>query len=78
MKGPCQALFVQGSPKTFFCLLPNQNEKNYSCGTKGRIELKQGSKFELVHGLNVYKKKKYQFGPSKDPDRPFLCNNPLE
>ena len=48
MKGPCQALFVQGSPKTFLCLLPNQNEKNYSCGTKGRIELKQGSKFEFI------------------------------
>ena len=56
MKGPCQALFVQESPKTFFFLSLNQNEKKYSCGTNGQIELKQGSKFKFVHGLNVYKK----------------------
>ena len=56
---------------------PNQNELEFFCGTKHQIELKQGSKFEFVHGLNVYKKN-YQFGPSKDPDIPFLCNGPLE
>ena len=51
-------------------------KKNYSFGTKGGIELKPGSKFEFVHCLKVYRKN--QFGPSKDPGKPFLCNGPLE
>ena len=38
LKGPCQALFVQGSPKTFFCITQPWKKK-YSFGTKGRIEL---------------------------------------
>ena len=55
MKEPYQALFVQGSPKNFFFLSPNSNEKNYYFGTKGRKELKDGSKLEFVHGLKIYK-----------------------
>merc|ERR1711954_502032 len=37
MKGTCWGLFVQGSPKTFFFLLPSQNEKNTSLAAKGAL-----------------------------------------
>ena len=77
MKGPCRGLFVQGSPKTFFFLLPSQNEKKYSCGTKCWIKLKQGSKFEFVHGLNVYKKKRIiNFDHQKTLIGPFCAAVP--
>ena len=51
--------------------------KKYSSGTKDWIILKRGSRFKFVHRLKVYKKDD-QFGPSKDPGRPFLFNSSLD
>ena len=42
-------------------------KKKYSFGTEDWIELKPSSKFEFVHCLNVYIKKRYQFEPTMDP-----------
>ena len=50
-----------------FCMGPPKFPTFYGLTQMKIIELKQGSKFEFVHGLNVYKKY-YQ----------FLCNGPLE
>ena len=77
MKDPLRALVVQGYQKTVFFFSPNQNEKENSCGTKGWIELKQCSKFEFVHGLNVYKKwninSNHQRILAADLHKTFLC-----
>ena len=70
LKGPCRALYVQGSPKIIFFLLSNQNKTYYSFGIKYWIDPQPGSKLEFVHCLNVYKR--------NNPSRPFFRNSPLE
>ena len=67
MKEPCQAHFVQGSPKLSSFYRLTKKEKKIFSWSKGPIELKQGSRFEFVHCLDVYMKNKYQFGPLMDP-----------
>ena len=53
--------------------LPPKFSNAYSSGTESRIDLKLGRKFEFIRCLKGLKIKIEQFGPWKDPGRPFKC-----